>query len=597
MFKNIRSFWNSLWYCLKLAWKSSKSYTLVRLAGNFLIPVISILTTYIVKMILDLLVPSTLTVPQALTQVAVLLGLGFLLAGLSSLIQRFTTHAVTIQNNIIQNSVSLSMLEKAMSSDISLYDNAKFYDKFSSARSDSFSMASILWNVLDCISAIFTLAGSFIILSQENVLYALTITLLIIPTTIANQYYVRKIYQNDLNQMNNQRQKDYLFFLGSTKEYSQEIRCWNLANYIKKKYLALWELIFKTKKKLSIHQTIVVFILSVFPEIAICLISIQIAEKVLNQVLTIGDYSFYTALMAQILSSTMIFISHIISVYANKLKIENMRGFDLYASHKIVCGNEHISNIELIEFKNVTFSYPDTHKEILKNLSFSIAAPTKVVLVGKNGAGKSTLIKLLLRLYDVNIGEICINGRDIKEYQLEELHQCFGIYFQNSPNFSFTILENILLNQEFSSKTKQQIHELFIRCNADDVIERCSNDLDTYLGRAFSDYGIELSEGQHQKLAIIRALYQQSSCLILDEPSSSLDPETEHKIFQCLEEISNGKIAIFTSHRLSNIHLADQIFVLENGEIIEQGTRQELLQKQDGRFSELYEYQAQKFRE
>lgn len=136
----------------------------------------------------------------------------FLLGISRSLIQRLASHATTIQNNTIQNTISLSILDKAISADISLYDNAQFYDKFSAARTDSFSLSNILWNVLDLISAFLSLVSSFLILSQTSILYAICITVLIIPSTIANQYYTRKLYLNDLDQMNNQRRKDYLFF-------------------------------------------------------------------------------------------------------------------------------------------------------------------------------------------------------------------------------------------------------------------------------------------------------------------------------------------------------------------------------------------------
>lgn len=597
MFNNIQSLWTSIGYCLKLAWNSSKFYTIVRLVGNFLLPIFSIATTYIVKVLLDLLALAEKPSENLIIRIALLLCLSFLLGISRSLIQRLASHATTIQNNTIQNTISLSILDKAISADISLYDNAQFYDKFSAARTDSFSLSNILWNVLDLISAFLSLVSSFLILSQTSILYAICITVLIIPSTIANQYYTRKLYLNDLDQMNNQRRKDYLFFLGSTKEYAQEIRCWDLKNFIKKKYTALWDFIIQTKKKLSFHQAIIVFAFSVLPEAAIYIFSIQIAWRILEGSLTLGDYSFYTGMMAQILSSTMVVISCLSSIYANKLKIENLRNFDQYLRYTIKSGNQKISKIQKIEFNHVSFHYPDTENDVLTDVSFSITAPEKVVLVGKNGVGKSTILKLLLRLYDVSDGEILINGRKIQEYNLEDLHHCFGIYFQNSPNFAFTLLENVLLNQAPTPEIQRKIKNLFISCNANDILQRVDQNLDTYLTRMFSDTGIELSEGQHQKLAVIRAFSQDASCYILDEPSSSLDPETEYKIFQCLADVCSGKCVILTSHRLSNIQLADRILVLSEGKIIEQGTKRELLQKENSYFSKLYEYQAQKFKE
>lgn len=597
MLQNLQSLWTSVWYCLKLAWKSSRGYTLIRLIGNFLLPVFSIVATYLVKMILDRLTVTNAPVSDGLLQISLLLCFSFLLGTMRSLMQRLASHAATIQNSTIQNAITLSILDKAMSSDLSLYDNEQFYDKFSAARSDSFSLSNILWSTLDFVSAFFSLISSFVVLSQANIFYAVCITLLVIPSTIANQYYTRKLYLDDLQQMNNQRRKDYLFFLGSTKEYAQEVRCWDLKGFIKKRYMALWNTIIQTKRKLSFHQAIFVFALSVLPEAAICVFSLQIAGNTLRGDLTLGDYSFYTGMMGQILSSTMLVIANLSTIYANKLKIENLRSFDQYIRYSIQSGSCKIEKIETIEFRHVWFHYPDTDWSILQDVSFSIATPQRIVLVGKNGAGKSTLLKLLLRLYDVSDGEILINGLRIQEYDLESLHQCFGIYFQNSANFAFTLLENILLNRPQTPETIQTIEQMFQRCNAADIMQQAGGSINTYLTRMFSDKGIELSAGQHQKLAIIRTLSQAASCFLLDEPSSSLDPETEHQIFQCLEEVCCDKCAILISHRLSNIQFADQIVVLHDGRIVEQGSKRELLQKADGYFTQLYQYQAQNFKE
>lgn len=597
MIHSIREFVGSILYCLKVAWNSSKGYTLIRLAGNFLVPLISMISSYIVKIILDLLVPMGQGEDNPLPHIVFLLIAALFMTLFSNLSQRFTTHAMTIHNTMIQNHLSLVILDRAISSDLSLYDDAQFYDKFTAVRNDSFSMANILWSVLDCISAIFSLASAFVILSQQNFWYALCITVLIIPTTAVNQYYTRKIYLNDLEQTNNERKRDYLFLVGSSKQYAQEIRCWDLGKFLKDKYLLLWEIILQKKKKLSLHQTAAVFLLSILPEVAVCIMSVQIAAQVLSQMLTVGDYSFYTGMMAQILGSTMLFVTHMIAVYDNKLKIENMKNFGKNYTRTIVSGTRPLEHIGKIEFRDVSFRYPGTEKMVLEHVSFSLQNHNTVVLVGKNGSGKSTLIKLLLRLYDTTTGTVLINDCDIREYRLEDLHKCFGVYFQNSPNFSFTVLENIILNRENDQVAIERIRKLFAECDADDLLRACHNDLNTYLTRIFSEDGIELSEGQHQKIAIVRALYPDTSCLVLDEPSSSLDPEAEHKIFESLYKAAQGKLALLTSHRLSNIYLADRIIVLENGHIIEEGSRQELLQNKDGRFAELYEYQAQKFRE
>lgn len=592
MLLQMKSLARSICYCIKIAWKSSKLYTLLRLASNILIPLISIASTYIVKQILDWLVRDN---DSSFQHVVILLVLGLGLTIASLLIQRAVGYAQTIHSSIIQEHISLSILDKAMSFDLAMFDDAQFYDKFSAVRNDSYSLPNIMWSALECISSCFSLICSFTILSQQNLLYALCIVILMIPATFANHYYTRKLYENDLQQTNNERKKSYIYAVASSKEYAQEIRCWNLGDFLKKRYTQLWEVVLQTRKKLSLQQAVTVFFLSLLPEFAIFLISIHIVDEVLNQVLTVGDYTFYTGIMSQVLSSTMLLIGSMITVYSNQLKIDNISSFEQSYIRSVVSGTRHIKEIESIEFVNVGFVYPGTTTRVLDHVSLSLKRGETAALVGKNGSGKSTIIKLLLRLYDTTEGKVLINGVDIREYELTELRRCFGIYFQNGPNFAFTVLENIILDGEKKGNSVQRARDLFHNCDAEDILSACHGNLDTYLTRIFSTEGIELSAGQHQKVAIIRALYADSSCLVLDEPSSSLDPEAEFRIFESLREHLLERITLLTSHRLTNVHLASRIIVLENGRIIEQGTRQELLRNKEGRFSELYQYQAQKY--
>ena len=171
-------------------------------------------------------------------------------------------------------------------------------------------------------------------------------------------------------------------------------------------------------------------------------------KQVLNQQLTVGDYTFYSGVMSQVLSSTMILIESMITVYNNKLRIDNISAFEQNYIQTIVSGSRSIERIESIEFVNVGFVYPGTTIQVLENVNFSIKCGETVALVGKNGSGKSTIIKLLFRLYDATEGKVLINGVDIREYKLAELRRCYGIYFQNGSNFAFTLLENIILNNE-----------------------------------------------------------------------------------------------------------------------------------------------------
>ena len=228
MLHQVKSLARSIWYCVKIAWSSSKVYTIIRLMSNILVPFISICSTYIIKRILDNLVLGGELSFQRITS---LLALGLLLTILSLLIQRAAGYAQIMHSNIIQKHISLQILDKAMSFDIAMFDNSQLFDKFTAVRTDALYLSNIMWSVLECFSACFSLICSFVILSQQNIWYAICIILLIVPATFVNHYYTRKLYENDLQQTNNERKKTIFILLDLQKNMHRRFAAGTLANF------------------------------------------------------------------------------------------------------------------------------------------------------------------------------------------------------------------------------------------------------------------------------------------------------------------------------------------------------------------------------
>ena len=583
---------SALPYCLRLSWQSSRKYTTVRLLGKIILPVADILGAYVLKYVLDLL-SGAWTVPEPSRTLTGLLLLAAVLPLTAAIFRRLVSYAEGLHNNILEQYVRQDLMDKALSADLELFDNPRFYDKFATVRRDSYALTYQIWNVLDCVSASIGFLGTLVVLSSSSPLYGLLMVAAAFPSALVNRKYTKVLYEFSLSQAGTERKKDYLFWLSSTREYAQSVRLYGIGPMLKARYQAIWQEIFSKKRKMACSRMLLTILFELLPHAVILGVTLHISFGVLNGAATIGDYSLYTGLLSQLWSSIILLVEYGTQIYENRLKIENVQSFQ-QVPRKVISGPLPLESVESIEFDHVRFGYAGMEKPVLEDVSFILRRGEKLALVGVNGAGKSTLIKLLMRFYDVTGGQIRINGRAIREYRLEDLRRCFGVYCQGAPNFGFTLRENVSIGSD-EAQTDEKVLAALGKSGADFLMGQAPHGLDTSITRQFEEDGIELSGGQSQKLALARTFYREASAFVLDEPSASLDPEAEEHIFRSLEEFCQGKAVLFTSHRLTNVSIADRIIVLEDGRIIECGTKEELL-NQSGRFAELYTYQAEKFK-
>lgn len=241
-----------------------------------------------------------------------------------------------------------------------------------------------------------------------------------------------------------------------------------------------------------------------------------------------------------------------------------------------------------IEFKNVSFKYPNTESYALQNINLKINNGEHLAVVGRNGSGKTTFIKLMCRLYDVTDGEILINGINIKEYSKESIIKLYSVVFQDFKIFSTTIAQNISTNEEYD---KERLYNALDKANIKDRVLAMENKESTYLYKDLDKSGVEISGGEAQKLALARALYKDSPVVILDEPTAALDPVAENEIYNRFNSFVNNKTAIYISHRLSSCAFCNRIAVFDKSQLVETGTHQELLNA-NGKYSELWNAQA-----
>jgi ABC-type multidrug transport system fused ATPase/permease subunit len=558
-----------------------------------MIPVLGIVSAFLGKYLINLFTGTFVTQNKYSTCLILLICIfviGFLQRGGSSLEQ----YMQSMHDNILNENLAMKIMDCSVKTDLEYYDNTVYYDKLQAAARDSFSLIHIMWNALVFLSALISFIGIFSVLWLSNPLYGILLTVAAIPSVAMSTKYTKSIYHLSMEQLNNERKKGYFQGIAMDKQYAQEVRLFNIGDYLREKHYLMWKEVFGRQRIVARKRATTAILWGCLPEILSMFIGINIGYKIFNGIATVGDYSLFSGLIIQFLSACSRMSLSFTNIYDNKLRIINLKGIFEFENHVINNGKLDLERVDSIEFEHVSFSYPSTDKWILDDVSFCLFRGKKTAFVGVNGSGKTTLIKLILRMYDPNMGKIKINGIDLKEYSLESLRANFSVYFQEMGNYCMSILENITISDITRSYERDAVMDALKRSCCDDIVEKAPKGLLNSLTRIFDEDGVELSGGQYQRVALARAIYRRNTALILDEPSSNLDPKAEHDIFENLKVITEGKLTIFTSHRLSNISLADRIIVLENGRIVEDGSQHQLLKNND-RYAELYRYQKEKF--
>ena len=311
--------------------------------------------------------------------------------------------------------------------------------------------------------------------------------------------------------------------------------------------------------------------------------------------LSIGDFYILVGSIFNLLRILLDFSNGIVQIQGNKLYIENFMSFLSYQNDvqnvqkELIPDKDHID----IEFNNVCFKYINSERNVLENVNLKISHGQKIAIVGNNGSGKTTLVKLLLRLYDVSDGVIKYGNEDIKKINLNSYRDLFGVCFQDSQIFAMNVLENVLLTDENTNE------ELVISAlKASGVYNKISKSGGIYtdVTQEFSEEGLVLSGGEQQMLSLSRVFAKDYPIVILDEPTSSLDPIAEENLFQNMLNLCRDKTVIFISHRLSSAKIADKIFFMKDGTIVEEGNHEELIRK-SGLYAEMFSSQAQGYQE
>lgn len=318
-----------------------------------------------------------------------------------------------------------------------------------------------------------------------------------------------------------------------------------------------------------------------------------VAMKVVSGAFGIGSLVQYAGLVNQFVDAFVLLICETSKMVLNNDYMEDVFEY-LDMPRQMQSGHRPLEKVDPqhceIELHHVTFRYPDTEVDVLKDVSLRLTPGKSTALVGMNGSGKTTLIKLLCRLYDPTEGNITLNGVDIREYEYEEYLKAFSVVFQDFRLFAFELGENVAAGTQVDEKKAKDCLD---EAGFGDRLAGLEEGLHTYLYQDFSSKGIEVSGGEEQKIALARALYKDAPFIVLDEPTAALDPLAEAEVYSKFNEITKNRTAVYISHRLSSCRFCDEIVVLDQGQLVQKGTHQTLVEDRNGKYFELWNAQAQ----
>lgn len=473
------------------------------------------------------------------------------------------------------------------------------------------------------ITALANIITKFFVALGVVVLVCTRIPWLMIPVIISfavNSYTTSKVNKGRrkfFKEMSNvERGSTYFNTELQESRYAKDIRLYDASEIFEKKYDGYVDRIYDTSKKYFMGFLKYWNVNNIFYSVSDMTIYILLVVNIFNKTISIGEFSSlfqatgeFASAIRNIVNSylEMNYTSSVLKFYIDfveSVAVEDDK-FDGSVAENGLSDNIISDNITLeetenilanfnkceIEFKNVSFKYPNTEKYILKNVSATIKAGEHVAIVGQNGAGKTTFIKLLCHLYDNYEGKILINGREAGEYSFREYIRLLSVVFQDFRLFAFTIKENVTVFQD----KKVDLEEIYKIAGIEDWINSLEEKDSTHIYKMFVENGVEPSGGQAQKLAIARALYKNAPIVVLDEPTAALDPISEYEVYKNFDKLVHGKTAIYISHRLSSCRFCDRIIVLENGSVVEEGSHEKLMENTKGLYFKMYNTQAKHY--
>jgi ATP-binding cassette subfamily B protein len=582
---------------LKIVWDSGHSVVIFGLVARLFSALMPVVLLWITKLIIDNIVHAVSTHQAVPPRLWWLVAAEFTIAVLNSILVRTIDYSDALLADKYTRHVSIRVMNHAASLDLLAYEDPVFYDRLERARvqaTDRLVMIQAVGRLVQQAITTITLSVSIMFFSPWLMLLLIAG---VVPAFLGESHFAFLGYAKNFRQTPIQRQLDYLRVLGGSKEAAKELKLFGLRNFLSERFTRLSNEIYEENTGLSRRKLVAGSLLSAIGTMGYYAAYVFVIWRTVAGALSIGTLTFLTGAILQASSNIQQIFSTLAAIGDQALFLTDLLEFfkmqptirskpnALPAPRPIVRG---------VEFRNVSFRYPGNSRLILDHINFHLRTGERLALIGENGQGKTTIVKLITRLYDPTDGQILLDGVDLREYDLEDLHRIMGVIFQDYMRYEMTARDNIAVGRVEEINNLEAIQAAAQKSVADQTIARLPQGYEQMLGRRF-EQGVDISGGEWQKVALARAYLRDAQLLILDEPTAALDARSEFEVFHRFAELTAGKMALFISHRFSTVRSADRIIVLENGKIAEEGSHDQLASLR-GRYAEMFEMQASSYR-
>lgn len=586
---------------IELVWQTSRRLTFGLMLLTVVAGVLPAIAAYIGKLIVDAVVLA-MQVHQdtGLLEYQPLLNyvlLEALVLTCISAAQRATAAHQALLRALLGQKVNVMILEKAQTLSLAQFEDSEFYDKLTRARREASVRPLALVNKTFSLLQNAIALTSFAFLLVHFSPWALVLLFVgALPVFIAEAKFSGDAFQIFRRRSPETRTQMYLETVMAREDSIKEVKLFQLGSLLLGRYKSIFDTLFKEDRKLILRRETWGFILGLLGTLTFyAAYAWVVLETVLGKI-TLGDMTMYLLVFKQGQNAVSASLTSVSGMYEDNLYLSNLYEY-LEQPVPVESGQitEGTQPGDGLRFEQVSFTYPGSKHPALKQISLHLKPGESLALVGENGSGKTTLIKLLTRLYDPDEGRILLDGSDLKEWHPQTLRQRIGVIFQDFVRYQFLVGENIGMGDVEAFSDEPRWKKAAEAGMADDFIQRMSQGYQTQLGRWFKG-GQELSGGQWQKIALSRAfMREKADILVLDEPTAAMDAEAEAQMFEYFRQHTLNKMAILISHRFSTVRMADQIIFIEQGQILERGSHEQLMTL-NGRYAHLFNLQASGYR-